>query len=507
MDNSRLGFAIPCIFVYLFFASATLAADSLTLKLPFSNRQSFTLTRGYNEGTHTGKDQFALDFTQNGCDAYGKDVLAVANGKVKSTKSNDRYYGNEVIIEHTDYNLESVYAHLEKFTVSEGQEVKQGEVIGNIGNTGNVKGNICIDHPGTHLHFAIYQEVKQDNGTIYLSPYQPEPMSGYGNGQAKGSFVDGQWYESDNSAQVEKTEPNPIEQKTNESWWQKIIDFVSRIFKTPNNASITQSLPMDKKTDTEAQGKTEKANISSDSGKAKSDSQNETSTKENQNIEKVSEVAKSKPEKQIAQPISQPIAEGKHDFLCKVTVGAASDISLKYAEHSPRLPVEVSAKIEKDLNEWVKQNLPMSWDYFDGEHPAEIHDFTVIGNSAWAISSYYNFGRHSYILYSFDQGKNWKIQWEEDSPLFSINPYAICFLNEKAGWVGGEEGLLFTQDGGSSWKNFPVPNCVVHDYPVMGGWIDEFQLMSDQHLSISLRNKEACESFDGGKTWQKVDEK
>ncbi|MDD3065981.1 MAG: hypothetical protein PHT24_06975, partial [Endomicrobiaceae bacterium] len=68
-----------------------------------------------------------------------------------------------------------------------------------------------------------------------------EPMSGYGDNQERGNFIVGQWYESDNAIVVEKAENLPIEQKNNESWWQKIIDFVSKIFKTPENVNVVQN--------------------------------------------------------------------------------------------------------------------------------------------------------------------------------------------------------------------------------------------------------------------------
>jgi murein DD-endopeptidase MepM/ murein hydrolase activator NlpD len=58
-------------------------------------------------------------------------------------------YGHVVFIKH-DNNLETVYAHLNKRNVKEGQVVKQGEIIGLMGNTG--------DSSGVHLHFEIHKE-------------------------------------------------------------------------------------------------------------------------------------------------------------------------------------------------------------------------------------------------------------------------------------------------------------------------------------------------------------
>jgi len=56
--------------------------------------------------------------------------------------------GNTVIIEHANHEF-SFMAHLKKgsITVKEGQEVKQGEVIGKLGNTGN--------STAPHLHYHL----------------------------------------------------------------------------------------------------------------------------------------------------------------------------------------------------------------------------------------------------------------------------------------------------------------------------------------------------------------
>lgn len=58
-------------------------------------------------------------------------------------------YGHVVFIKHEN-NLETVYAHLNKRSVKEGQVVKQGEIIGLMGNTG--------DSSGVHLHFEIHKD-------------------------------------------------------------------------------------------------------------------------------------------------------------------------------------------------------------------------------------------------------------------------------------------------------------------------------------------------------------
>lgn len=77
---------------------------------------------------------------------YKSPVYVVEDGEViKSYFSQS--YGNVVFVHHLN-GFETVYAHLDKRLVIEGQKVKKGEEIGLLGNTGNSTGN--------HLHFEIH---------------------------------------------------------------------------------------------------------------------------------------------------------------------------------------------------------------------------------------------------------------------------------------------------------------------------------------------------------------
>lgn len=91
----------------------------------------------------------------------GQSIMAASSGKVMYAGSGIRGYGNLIIIKH-DNNLLSAYAHNSKILVKEGQSVKQGEKIAEMGNS---------DSSSVKLHFEIRQQGKPVDPTPYL-PHQ-----------------------------------------------------------------------------------------------------------------------------------------------------------------------------------------------------------------------------------------------------------------------------------------------------------------------------------------------
>lgn len=163
-------------------------------KLPYPAGQSFVVVQGYHSPpTHIKKDGYALDLTQDGCDAYGKSTVAAAAGRVifASETGYNGGYGTEVLVS-SDGDLVARYAHMipDSLAVAKGESVAQGETIGRIGDTGLVAGEACAAHPGTHLHFAV-DRIMPD-GTY--AAYDAEPISGYSH------IIAGSWYLSDNTA-------------------------------------------------------------------------------------------------------------------------------------------------------------------------------------------------------------------------------------------------------------------------------------------------------------------
>ena len=76
----------------------------------------------------------------------GTPVKAMADGKVIYSADNFYYAGNYILIDH-GLGLNSLYLHLNKSNVEEGQVVKRGEIIGSVGTTGR--------STGPHLHWTV----------------------------------------------------------------------------------------------------------------------------------------------------------------------------------------------------------------------------------------------------------------------------------------------------------------------------------------------------------------
>jgi murein DD-endopeptidase MepM/ murein hydrolase activator NlpD len=103
------------------------------------------LTSGY--GPRWGRLHAGIDIADESPDAI---VVAAASGTVIRSYYSATY-GNCVLITHKidGMTFTTLYAHLEKSTVTTGQSISKGEMLGYMGNTG--------DSRGKHLHFEIHE--------------------------------------------------------------------------------------------------------------------------------------------------------------------------------------------------------------------------------------------------------------------------------------------------------------------------------------------------------------
>jgi murein DD-endopeptidase MepM/ murein hydrolase activator NlpD len=126
------------------------------------------ITQGwfYNDGSM----HRAIDLRTQIGNTSTQPVYAAEDGTVDQvqdwdghTKTGMQSYGNMVRIRHAPYKggvLQTRYAHLSGYCVKYGQQVKEGDLIGFSGTTGNVF--------GAHLHFEVILNGKRTNPLVWL---------------------------------------------------------------------------------------------------------------------------------------------------------------------------------------------------------------------------------------------------------------------------------------------------------------------------------------------------
>ncbi|MDF3820788.1 peptidoglycan DD-metalloendopeptidase family protein [Leptospira sp. 96542] len=146
-ENKRL---VEANYQYLFQRSSILSRTpmynpmySYNLTSPFGMRKS--PTTGYWE-YHDGLDM---------ANATGTPIFAAGPGRVARVTYANTGYGHHVIIQH-EYGFSTLYGHCSRIFVRVGQEVRAGEMIAEVGATGNVTG------PHLHYEVIISEEGKTD---------------------------------------------------------------------------------------------------------------------------------------------------------------------------------------------------------------------------------------------------------------------------------------------------------------------------------------------------------
>ncbi|HEY9599655.1 MAG TPA: M23 family metallopeptidase, partial [Cyanophyceae cyanobacterium] len=122
-------------------------ADNYTgfVGYPLESAAAIGLSYGWHENSVTGQSTF-----HSGIDLLaeeGTPVLAVESGTV-AFAGEQGVYGNLVVINHQG-GRQTRYAHLSRITVSRGEKVRRGAILGAVGSTGRPD----IDKP--HLHFEV----------------------------------------------------------------------------------------------------------------------------------------------------------------------------------------------------------------------------------------------------------------------------------------------------------------------------------------------------------------
>lgn len=109
---------------------------------------------GYRKDPFTGKRKF-----HNGIDLHARSakVFAMMQGRVLKV-GQDKVSGKYITLQHGSFTVS--YCHLSQISVSQGQAVLPGDVVGITGNTGR--------STGEHLHITIRQKGEYINPRIVL---------------------------------------------------------------------------------------------------------------------------------------------------------------------------------------------------------------------------------------------------------------------------------------------------------------------------------------------------
>lgn len=113
---------------------------------PISNKQLVALASGFGWRTHpiykVKKLHTGIDFAAS----IGTPIYATADGTVAEVSVKFSGYGKMVEVNH-GFGYRTRYAHMHEFAVRSGQNIKRGDLIGYVGNTGL--------STAPHLHYEV----------------------------------------------------------------------------------------------------------------------------------------------------------------------------------------------------------------------------------------------------------------------------------------------------------------------------------------------------------------
>jgi len=115
---------------------------------PISTKDLIRFGSGFGLRLHPILGYYRMHYGVDLTAATGKKVYAAGDGVIFRSEYSGNGFGNNVIINH-GYSYKTVYAHLSKILVKEGQHVKRGEVIGLVGATGLAT--------SSHLHYEVHK--------------------------------------------------------------------------------------------------------------------------------------------------------------------------------------------------------------------------------------------------------------------------------------------------------------------------------------------------------------
>lgn len=151
---------------------ASLAADkeellaSIPAIMPVKNEDLRRMASGYgwrtDPFTKVRKFHYGMDFSA----PRGTPVYATGDGVVIRADNRSSGYGKHIRIDH-GFGYVTLYGHLYKYNVRDGQKVERGDLIGYAGSTGRSL--------GSHVHYEIFKDGERINPlNFYYGHLSPE---------------------------------------------------------------------------------------------------------------------------------------------------------------------------------------------------------------------------------------------------------------------------------------------------------------------------------------------
>jgi murein DD-endopeptidase MepM/ murein hydrolase activator NlpD len=134
--------------------AVTRLADGFDYPVGKPDAAGYRISRGFTPHGHLGEDWVG----QGGSGTDFRDpVYAAGNGIVTLARDFRRAWGNVILVRHAFVEdgqikyADSLYAHLDRILVREGQQVARGQQIGTIGNAHGLY--------APHLHFEVHKNL------------------------------------------------------------------------------------------------------------------------------------------------------------------------------------------------------------------------------------------------------------------------------------------------------------------------------------------------------------
>ena len=126
---------------------------------PIENSDLTLIASGFGHRVHP---IYKIPKMHNGIDfsaPVGTPVYATGDGVVVISSRSARGLGNQILIDH-GYGYETLYACMDELNVRNGQEVKRGDLIGTVGDSG-----LSV---APHLHYEVHLDGKAMNPINYF---------------------------------------------------------------------------------------------------------------------------------------------------------------------------------------------------------------------------------------------------------------------------------------------------------------------------------------------------